>query len=582
MLDRQKFSLHLGRANDVQRFICSGRQAIKENMVAFFELSKWVTGVCFLSRPTGEKNDYLSSPSLSAESIHCMEIVKQINKWLIKPLTWIVWDLTGIHAIFIKIFPPSKSTIDVPDYKPPPVFGLWLLSIYFACLGFATARYERILDRAEFKYNTLTTQLAAGVPFNKTRIDEIGELEIPQEPKFELRNFNFIVSVWGSLFAEKEPYFRRHSRIYLDKGKRVNAEIDTIDEFLLMMVEHWKHKLSGASLAKANLKGASLSDAILADAHLDGANFENAILIGAKLGNADLTQANFAGANLNRANLEKASLHKTNLTGVTFTQANLSGAIFKKAVLPAANLEKANLNNVIFEDTNLEGALLWEANLEGTKFLNSNLARAEFYEAKIKDTTFLGFNLEGAGLAGLNLAGTSLGYANLTGADLYETNLERADLSHAILRDADLQRANLDHATLLAAKLENANLEEASLAGANLSRAILTRAKLGYTNLKYAKFYFARLEKVDLGEANLSGVNFGEAFILGSKLRTSDFGSYPQERIIQRLSRAATLHHTELPFSIEEKMKELYPELFDKPPDGAGYPPYIPVIQKKE
>ena len=163
-----------------------------------------------------------------------MKLNKQINKWLLKPLRWVVWDFIGLHAIFRMLKPHPKVTTDAPTYKPPVTIGIWIISIYFACLGFSTARYERILDRAEFKYGTLMTQLSAGMPFDVNRIAEVGEFKIPLEPKFELRNYNFIVSVWHSLFSDKTPYRTRHKRIFYNEAFEIVTEkIETKNDGLV-------------------------------------------------------------------------------------------------------------------------------------------------------------------------------------------------------------------------------------------------------------------------------------------------------------------------------------------------------------
>lgn len=241
-----------------------------------------------------------------------------IVKFVLKPVWWILWDFLGFHLIFNKIFPLSNEITSASDYKRPPSFGIWLFSIYFAFLGFTTARYERILDRAEFKYNTLTTQLAADVPLDSLRVKEIGRFEIPIEPKIEwnwifFKDWNFIITVWNSLTSNKQFYQTlKFSNEDLD-GDVETKEAKTNEEFLIKMVELWKHKL-----VRAYLQGANLQEVNLQGVNLQGVNLEGANLQGANLEEASLRKANLQGASLSKANLVWANLEGADLFEALF------------------------------------------------------------------------------------------------------------------------------------------------------------------------------------------------------------------------------------------------------------------------
>ncbi len=205
----------------------------------------------------------------------------------------------------------------------------------------------------------------------------------------------------------------------------------------------------------------------------------------------------------------QVDLRNVDLRGADFRVANDAGGYLPKALLDMSNLGRAKLDKA-----NLQEAQLWHATLQQTILRHANLQKTKFGRA--------------------NLEQAILRHANLQHAHLQDANLQHAHLQRANLQHAHLQRANLQHAQLL-----NANLKLAQLWGANLKLAQLWNA-----NLKLAQLWNANLKLAQLLNANL----------LETKGVSTD-----------QLLKAETLCESKLPPDLEQKLRELKPELFEEP-----------------
>jgi hypothetical protein len=100
-----------------------------------------------------------------------------------------------------------------------------------------------------------------------------------------------------------------------------------------------------------------------------------------------------------------------------------------------------------------------------------------------------------------------------------------------------------------------AHLEGANLKGANLSEAHLEKANLREAYLEKANLTEANLKKANLREANLSEAHLEKANLKGATNLTID-----QLSIVKTLYNVVGLDST-----LEEQLREKYPELFVKP-----------------
>ena len=403
----------------------------------------------------------------------------------LKIIRWFLWDFSGVHAIWLKVAPPPKRKTDHSDYAPPATIGIWLISIYFAIFSFSITRYGVYFDRAENKFNTMTTLLVAGIPFDSKKIKDVAGFKLPVKPEIKWEDGKFLLSVLDSFFKNSSFAQEYYGQNLNHKGN-IDGKSES-DLFLLLTAEQWKHTLENANLSSADFSYANFSKANLASADLSNANLES---------------ANLAGANLSKANLASADLSNANLES-----ANLAGANLTKANLALADLSNANLAGVNFSAANFAGAMLTNTDLEGACLVGAN---------------FSGADLGCVNLKAANLSHANFGSANLNHAFLNFANLSGVDFSRATLTNANLTSSNLTNANLKHADLFNSRIESANLTGAKLFAAGLEGAYLNHANLTDADFSYAELFNTDLKEANLEGAVFEGACYTGRKLSNEE------------------------------------------------------------
>ena len=90
-----------------------------------------------------------------------------------------MWDFSGLHFIYLKIFPPKPSEAT----ENPSTFFLWLIGIYIALFGLASQRYENMLDRIENRANGIFTQLGSGPKKALARIPDAQQMTRPVKPE---------------------------------------------------------------------------------------------------------------------------------------------------------------------------------------------------------------------------------------------------------------------------------------------------------------------------------------------------------------------------------------------------------------
>ncbi len=181
-------------------------------------------------------------------------------------------------------------------------FWLWIIGIYAAMYGIASARYESALDRQEIRANILATAI-----FNKdSRAEACSQVGFLQREKILTSpEFTNPLVTWRSFRGAKA----------IDEGT-VNLLKDTVVSV--------KKELQGANLFWVNLSRTDLKGASIADANLRKANLSGANLVGADLVGADLSFADLSGAILNNAKLGGADLFGTTLGKANLSLANLS------------------------------------------------------------------------------------------------------------------------------------------------------------------------------------------------------------------------------------------------------------------
>ncbi|WDP89019.1 MAG: pentapeptide repeat-containing protein [Desulfobacter sp.] len=269
---------------------------------------------------------------------------------------------SGIRFIWRKFFPAKKD-------RHLPTGWVWLLGIYFAAYAFTSQRYESKLEKVEFRYNTFTTQVAAGASFNNQRLMKILDSDIPVKPDifdpYSIFKSFYLRSKPDSKYGFSEKFF--HSYDY----KSASA-------FRHEIISQWIEKLN-----KANFEGAQIEMASFKGAQLEKANFFR----------AQLENADFRGAQLEMANFEEAKLTGSVFEGAQLKRADFGGTQLDRARFTAAMLERAyffgaQLEEVDFYGAQLEKAYFFSAKLKGAVFFDSKLRSVDFYSAQLEGANF--------------------------------------------------------------------------------------------------------------------------------------------------------------------------------------------------
>ena len=158
--------------------------------------------------------------------------------------------------------------------------------------------------------------------------------------------------------------------------------------------------------------------------------------------------------------------------------------------------------------------------------------------------TQLKANLEHSNLKRAALGSTSIQYANFFNANLNGVNFNKTKLQGTLFVNADLQ---------------NAHFEESNLKGAILISAELHGVRFEKTDLQYANFFNAKLQDTYFEEADLQGTIFLIANLQGADLSSA------KNLTTDQLLETRTLYKAKLPDGMEAEIRQLKPELLEKP-----------------
>ncbi|MEI6986910.1 MAG: serine/threonine-protein kinase, partial [Rhodospirillaceae bacterium] len=203
-------------------------------------------------------------------------------------------------------------------------------------------------------------------------------------------------------------------------------------------------RLSGMSLAKANLQDSEMRGALLRDCDLSGAN-----LRGANLFCADMTGAKLVGSNMERADLRGAKFEGANLTDASLDRADCrEGVLFvQQRGGGLADVHKERLNRAAtFSGAVLQRSSFCSADLQGTDFRNAKAIEANFEQANLAAADFAGAKLVKATFAGANLDGAEFTLADLSGVDTSAPEFAKARIVRQLDDiEAELKAKIVDH-----------------------------------------------------------------------------------------------------------------------------------------
>ena len=158
-------------------------------------------------------------------------------------------------------------------------------------------------------------------------------------------------------------------------------------------------------------------------------------------------------------------------------------------------------------------------------------------------------------------------FVDSPGCDAYMdfvANLEHSDLKGTILNHANLNSTIFNNAELQGAKFEVADLQDADFSNTNLQDADFLVAELQGAHFRKADLQCAHFQVTDLQDADFSNTNLQDADFLAANLQGADL-SGTQNLTAKQLLKAGTLYKAKLPDGMEAKIKQLKPELLEKP-----------------
>jgi uncharacterized protein YjbI with pentapeptide repeats len=172
------------------------------------------------------------------------------------------------------------------------------------------------------------------------------------------------------------------------------------------------------------------------------------------------------------------------------------------------------------------------------------------------------YNIE---LFNCNLKNVNLNNVNLTGSNMNNIQLEETTLQNAILTGVRLNQGNLQNAKLQKAKLHNAQLSGANMQFTTLIKADLTGANCIKTKFKGAVMIDTILKDCVLAGADFTDTNLFKADLTNAKGLTAE-----------QLSKARNIYLAKIDPEIEEKLKEIAPELYSEEAQVFSITPNTP------
>ncbi len=207
---------------------------------------------------------------------------------------------SGIRFVWEKFCPTEKNKF--------PTGFIWLVGLYFAAYAFTFQRYESLLDKVEFRYNTFTSQIAGGAKLSHGRLMAILTDKIPVKP-----------DIYSPLSIYRSFAYDRYTTSYFEtRVNNLNQTYKSASEFRQGVLLQWGRKLQLADFYKAQLQSVILANTHLEEAYFGQANLKEANFAFAQLQDTDFSQAQLQGADFKFAKLKGTSFFKAHLEGADF------------------------------------------------------------------------------------------------------------------------------------------------------------------------------------------------------------------------------------------------------------------------
>ncbi len=280
--------------------------------------------------------------------------VKATGLGFLRLVVWVLWDFTGLHLIYRKIFPNRRN----PE-KKYPTFFIWVVGIYFATYGIAAQRYESKVDLIENRTNfVIALSGTSNYKIALEQIPMIQNMKTPWKPSINPVGLDTLKSFFGDDVKCKD---------YFEPCIKVNIYLKKILLSYLSKTTKYKRPfhLKEVNNERINLDRINLSEVDLSPLEMKGQ--ETNIIV---------------YTNLFDINLRSAHLRHSDLRGVYFIGADLSGSWLNKSDLGYAMLNNSNLKEVDFTGADLKKADLEGAKIIGARFHHADLSGATWVNGK--------------------------------------------------------------------------------------------------------------------------------------------------------------------------------------------------------
>lgn len=284
---------------------------------------------------------------------------------LIGVALWWFCHLVGLRWMWEKINPPSTETTVALHYRKPSSFLIWILGIYFAIFGFASARYERSINDLTLRITVFLNELNANAA--KYALETAGDLlnyKVPLEPS--LGNYSDVLSPILSLFI---------SDIHEPSRGLVQS-----------IILAYKEKMPGCNLERLDMKGLRQFSVNLQGSHMKKSTWYG----------DNLVRSDFSGSFLSNVDLNFLIIGNVNFGKSTIVDLKAVGMDkpFDPKKVFGEGIPCGNTSSVIIDQCNFTGAKIHYDFLHNAQIGASNFSSAEFKFAKIINSSFFNCTFE--------------------------------------------------------------------------------------------------------------------------------------------------------------------------------------------
>ena len=235
------------------------------------------------------------------------------------------------------------------------------------------------MTRAEFRYNTFTTQMAANTPIDTKVLRNIGLTKIPYPPSF-----------WNPWSILNSLLFNIRSIKYGEiEEKSLNNDRRTPITFINFNLNRWQNNIKGGYIDDTTINSLLIEDVALIKTSFNNINFFNNDL------DQDKKIPYFFSENIERSfffnsNFQEPYFFSNRLNRTFFFNCNLSKSSFSNIIIDNCKFDSSDLSGSIFRQITLIDSSFHNTDLSGTKFMevkiNLNAEELGLFFPKLQET----------------------------------------------------------------------------------------------------------------------------------------------------------------------------------------------------